>query len=446
MILRQFMAALALVFLVSRTSHAQEISERIAQAYQARASQGYLVGASIGVMDAKTSPLSLNFGEATDSHALFSIGSISKSFAGVLLAKLSLEKKIDLNAPIEVILPELKGSFTGTVTPLMLATHSARLLDDVEGDDTFTDTEMLRYLKSYVPGENRPEGERNYSNLGFLTLSLIIRATTHENYVDLVQREIFKPLQMNESGFQNSEEVFSKILKPHDSLQQITHYDLLLDLAAATGGIYSSLADMMKYLDANLHPEKFPSLTAAIRLSHEKGLGWDSEPGATVIQKNGAMSGFGSLMRFNPQTGFGAVAMCNSRCTISATDLVDVAFGKPDSFKADPAVDAKTLKKISGRYSEPSEGLLATVTRSEKGVLGLTLSLSSGELIISYRLIRYDETRFRLDDGIGIADYIRFVQNENTRQRELHYFTFLGFDSNEKPLYREDAIFTAESI
>jgi hypothetical protein len=53
------------------------------------------------------------------------------------------------------------------------------------------------------------------------------------------------------------------------------------------------------YLQANLYPDSSP-LGPAINLSHQLGLGWDSQPAEAITWKNRAMpAGFSSLLKFD---------------------------------------------------------------------------------------------------------------------------------------------------
>ena len=419
--------------------------DTMTKAYEKRAQNGLLSGASIGVFGPQDLevPLKLTFGEARSSRDRFEIGSISKSFTGILLSKLILEGKISLDAPIENIIPELKGSFAGSVSAHLLATHSARLVDDTSGEEIFREADLINYLKGYKPGLDRPAGERHYSNLGFMTLSLLISRTTGDSFVNGIKAQIFKPLQMTGSGYLNKKNVFRRILQPHTDLLEITSYDFLLDLADATGGIFSNLDDMSKFLRANLYPQTAPTLTEAILFSQKLGLGWDSDPGASVLWKNGAMTGFGSMIRLSPITHSGAVVLCNSRCTLSASALATIAMGGADQFKADLPLSDDLKSSVVGTYLDSTGKYAVDVLETSAGFLGLHFHKASVSSYYSLRLRRLGENKFSVYDGIGATsnDFVEFGIEAATGKKQVQYFEMTSTDSSGNPVFSE-TVFT----
>ena len=421
------------------------LADQITKSYSARAEDGLLSGASIGVFDSQNTnePLKLTFGEAKTSQDRFEIGSISKSFTGILLSKLILEGKISLDAPIEDVIPELKGTFVGSVSAHLLATHSARLVDDASGDFQFTDTDLVTYLKGYSPGEDRPAGERHYSNIGFMTLSLLMSRATGNRFVDLVRNQIFKSLHMFGSGYLNNKNVFGSILQPHTALLEDTSYDLLLDVADGAGGVYSNLDDMSKFLRANLDPQSAPSLTEAIVFSQILGLGWDSAPDASVIWKNGAMTGFGSIIKMNPATHTGVIVLCNSRCTSSATTLALIAMGGVDHFMADLPMSGEARASVVGTYFDSNgKDLIDVVVNSER-FLGLHLRETGDPDFYSLRLRKQGENKFSVYDGLGETadDFVQFGSDLATGKKQLHYFEWNSQNAHGNPIFTE-TVFT----
>jgi CubicO group peptidase (beta-lactamase class C family) len=423
------------------------LTTQITTSYNQRAKNGLLVGASIGIFVSQdpNTALKLNFGEAKSSHDFFAIGSISKTFTGILLSKLILEEKIALDAPIENLIPELKGSFMGKSTVHLLATHSAQLIGDAPGEFFFRESEMINLLKNYQPTSDFPAGIRQYSNLSFMTLSLIIRRVTGDTFVNNIKKHIFNPINMSESGFLNNKEVFSKLLTPHTVLQTITNHDLLLDIADATGGIFSNLEDMTKFLKANLYPKKFPTLTAAILFSQKLGLGWDSEPNASVLYKNGAMTGFGSMFQLNPSRSEGVIVLCNSRCTLPAMSLANIAMGGPDKFVGDLPIDDNMKTAALGIYTDSENKYKIEMISTDLGFLGLHVYIADStgfnDSYLNLRLRQQSLNKFMIYDGYGavVKDYVVFEIEPTTQKMLFHYFQMNMVNGKEE---YEEIVFT----
>ena len=77
-----------------------------------------------GVADVETS-------RPVSAQTLFRIGSVTKMMTGALLAELSAQGKLNLQAPISTYVTELAGRRVGSVTTHQLLTHQAGWIDNV---------------------------------------------------------------------------------------------------------------------------------------------------------------------------------------------------------------------------------------------------------------------------------------------------------------------------
>jgi serine-type D-Ala-D-Ala carboxypeptidase/endopeptidase len=95
-----------------------------------------------------------------------------------------------------------------------------------------------------------------------------------------------------------------------------------LDSLAGAGAIRSTAADMLLYLQAQLHPERDGrSLSAALKRTHELvadvwpgariGYGWIFENKSGTYFHNGGTGGFSSFAFFNPKADYAAVVLVN---------------------------------------------------------------------------------------------------------------------------------------
>jgi serine-type D-Ala-D-Ala carboxypeptidase/endopeptidase len=110
---------------------------------------------------------------------------------------------------------------------------------------------------------------------------------------------------------------------------------------AGGGGIKSTASDMLIYLDANLHPEKYAAratlgspaatLPAAIALEHEAradmgdgkiALAWWIDPKTHSLSHQGGTNGYESFARFNPVQDWAVITLYN-RWVMGDPRLVD---------------------------------------------------------------------------------------------------------------------------
>ena len=123
----------------------------------------------------------------------------------------------------------------------------------------------------------------------------------------------------------------SRLLQGYDNDRRPVHvWDL--DALAGAGAIRSTAADMLTYLEAQLHPDRLPAsvtaspggktLAAAIAQSHvlhagvspgmHIALNWFHYDDTGSFWHNGATGGYSTYALFNPAGDFGIVVLTNS--------------------------------------------------------------------------------------------------------------------------------------
>jgi CubicO group peptidase (beta-lactamase class C family) len=262
--------------------------------------------------------------------SLFELGSIGKTFTGLLLAQMASQGKVDLRDPVRDLLPPgaaapPKGF---EITLLDLATHHSGLPpmpDDAgPGDqrETYTDyhaSDLYDFIKRR--GFAKPSDAKFlYSNIGFAVLGAALANRAQTSYPELLQRQITGPLGMKDTVIALSPEQHSRFMQGYDRERRPTPaWDL--DAFAPAGGVRSTAGDMLTYLEAQLHPEKTP-FPAALALSQhvrapvagnlQIALAWVYNPDTGFYEHNGATGGFSSYACFNPQRDLAAVVLLNA--------------------------------------------------------------------------------------------------------------------------------------
>jgi CubicO group peptidase (beta-lactamase class C family) len=296
-------------------------------------------GVAIGVI-ADGVPEIFTFGTAK-ADSIFEIGSISKTFTGLLLAQMIEQHKVTLDEPVRALLPpgtvakpdgpeitllDLTTQHSGL--PRMPDNFAPRDVDNPYAD--FDAKKLYEFLGKH--GVAKPPGAGfAYSNLGvgLLGQALVERAGT--SYAALLQEQIAGPLGLADTTIELSPSQQARFIPCFDAAHRPAHaWDL--NAFAGAGGIRSTAADMLKYLDAQLRSEKLSlsgppgtpaaTLPAAIALSQELradvGAGtriafnWFYDSDSGVYWHNGATGGFTSYAFFEPKANRGAVVLVNT--------------------------------------------------------------------------------------------------------------------------------------
>jgi D-alanyl-D-alanine carboxypeptidase len=120
---------------------------------------------------------------------LFQIGSITKSFAALILLQLHDEGKVDLHRPVLEYLPWLPVTMPyGPITPHHLLTHTSGLPD---ASTIFQSDPGARHAQGFNPGAHF-----HYCNLGFAILGKLIERLDGKPWYQCLQARILTPLGM----------------------------------------------------------------------------------------------------------------------------------------------------------------------------------------------------------------------------------------------------------
>jgi CubicO group peptidase (beta-lactamase class C family) len=271
----------------------------------------------------------MNYGAAKP-DSLFEIGSITKTFTGLLLAQMAVEGKLDLRDRVRDFLPPgITPAPAGfEITLLDLATHHSglpRMPDNAapgnrrETYANYRASDLYDYIGRHGLGKPT-EKKYLYSNLGYAILGTALAHRAQTSYPELLQHAIAGPLGMKDTVVALSPEQRVRFMQGYDGQRRPTPaWDL--DAFASAGGIRSTAGDMLTFLDAQLYPEKTP-FPGAVAQSHQLlgwvsgsariALAWAYNPDTGVYAHNGSTGGFSSYACFDPKRDFAAVVLMNA--------------------------------------------------------------------------------------------------------------------------------------
>ena len=139
---------------------------------------------------------------------IFDLASLTKSLATTLvIMKLVEEGKIELDRKIADLLPHASLANKKDLTPRLLLSHSAGLVDWKPFYASLMDYPMRdrkRMLRQWIieePFVYEPGRGNMYSDLGFMLLEWIIEECTAENLAQVVQKHYYEPLGLKRTLF-----------------------------------------------------------------------------------------------------------------------------------------------------------------------------------------------------------------------------------------------------
>ena len=314
------------------------------------------VGATIGIVAHGKRKILAYGGVKADS--VFEIGSITKTFTGLVLAQMVEQKKVTLDEPVRELLP--KGTVAQPagkeITLLDLSAQRSglpRMPDNFHPKDEqnpYADYDakaLYAWLASH--GVALPDKLAfGYSNLGVGLLGQALANRAGSSYEALVKKEVLDPLGMHDTAVKLTPALAKRFATGHDENNRPAHaWDL--DALAGAGALRSTAADMLTFLEAQLHPDRIKgtsaeakTLAAAIAASHEVrgeagpgmhiGLNWIRLDDTGTYWHNGGTGGFRTFALFDPANDFAVVVLLNGSVGLEAQlakHVVERLTGKP---------------------------------------------------------------------------------------------------------------------
>ncbi len=265
------------------------------------------------------------------SKTIYEIGSISKSFTGLILSKAIEEGKLKLSDDIRKYLPaSCKNLVAGKaiITIQHLVTHTSGIpsvldemmkapYDSLNPYANYTKERVLNDLSKLTITEI-PGVKFKYSNLGMGLLGIILSEVYKKDYETLVQEIIVKQAAMKVAKINLSDEEKNYFAEGYNDLGMNTpHWDL--GALPAAGALRSTSEDMLQYMQANMNADKdfmYQSYQTLFEKERDKvGMAWmlvKTKAGNILVCHNGGTFGFSSFAGFMKEKKCAIVVLSNS--------------------------------------------------------------------------------------------------------------------------------------
>jgi CubicO group peptidase (beta-lactamase class C family) len=188
----------------------------------------------------------------------FHIASLTKQFTATCILLLQESHQLQVQDPISKYVSNLPPTWQ-TITLHQLLTHTSGIPNYAEMpkvDQTLNRTgaslRELVDLAATKPLEFQPGTQLHYTNTGYTLLGMVIEKVSGVSYADFLEKNIFVPLGMKDSGY----DAQSKILPQRASgymrqKDQIVNADFIdMTIPNAAGSIYSTVEDMYRWNEA----------------------------------------------------------------------------------------------------------------------------------------------------------------------------------------------------
>lgn len=259
---------------------------------------------------------------------MFDLASLTKVVATTTgIMYLVDQKKLDIDDAVAQYLPAFNSAEKGGITLRHLLTHTAGLREWYPMYYQASQRHGVYELIGRLPLKYEVGQERHYSDLGFTILGQIIELVSGQPLEQFVQEKVCGPLQMKNTVYNPRQTrpyqsyVSTSFGNPYekrmvyDSTLGFTIPDL--DPASWNGwrnyvlagevndgnawyagqgvsgaaGLFSTVDDLQKFMDALLHAEKYNFITPSTvkrfltQDSYKNGLGWMMDPSSSFMRQ-----------------------------------------------------------------------------------------------------------------------------------------------------------------
>uniref|UniRef100_UPI003B50C27B extended-spectrum class C beta-lactamase ADC-375 n=1 Tax=Acinetobacter baumannii TaxID=470 RepID=UPI003B50C27B len=339
------------------TAKDQEIKKLVDQNFKPLLEKYDVPGMAVGVIQ-NNKKYEMYYGlqsvqdkKAVNSSTIFELGSVNKLFTATAGGYAKNKGKISFDDTPGKYWKELKNTPIDQVNLLQLATYTSGNLALQFPDEVQTDQQVLTFFKDWKP--KNPIGEyRQYSNPSIGLFGKVVALSMNKPFDQVLEKTIFPELGLK----------YSYVNVPKTQIQNYAfgynqeNQPIRVNpgpLDAPAYGVKSTLPDMLKFINANLNPQKYPAdIQRAINETHQgfyqvntmyQALGWEEfsypatlqtlldsnseqivmkpnkvtaiskEPSVKMYHKTGSTNGFGTYVVFIPKENIGLVMLTNKR-------------------------------------------------------------------------------------------------------------------------------------
>ena len=304
------------------------------------------------VAEAAYGVLNVATGVPATTDTLWQIGSITKVWTATLALQLADEGRLDLDAPVTDVLPDLRladPAATARVTVRQLLTHTSGIDGDVFTDTGRGDDCIERYVARLgdVAQIHPPGATWSYCNTGFVLAGRVIEALTGGTWDEAVRTRLCAPLGLAHTATLPEDAMLHRVAIGHLAGPDgpVRAPVAMLPRSGGPAGLISaSVADVLAFvrlhLTGGLAPDGARLLSgraAAEMASHQADLpdrhtlgdswglgwirmGWD---GHRLVGHDGSTVGQSAYLRVLPAAGLAVTLLTNAD---NARDLYEDLF------------------------------------------------------------------------------------------------------------------------
>jgi uncharacterized protein YbbC (DUF1343 family)/CubicO group peptidase (beta-lactamase class C family) len=238
--------------------------------------------------------------EPMTEDSIFDVASLTKVVACTPAVMRLVERgEVKLEEPARTYLPEFTGGGKESITVRQLMTHVSGLRPDLETKSDWQGQSAAIQKACEERLQSVPGTVFRYSDINFFLLGEIVQRVSKMPLDEFVQREIYRPLKMTDTGFRPSAEKLPRIAPTEvvdgKEWRGVVHDPTARKMGGVAGhaGLFTTASDLARFARMLLNdgeldgvrvfkPETIRLMTSVQTppvVSARRGLGWDIDSG-----------------------------------------------------------------------------------------------------------------------------------------------------------------------
>ena len=264
----------------------------------------------------------------------FRTASVAKLITATSLARLIQENRIDLDAPISKYFKSVPKKYA-EITTRQLAGHIGGVTHYSEEDKIenrfYSSVDDALNVFIHIDPLSKPGDNYLYTTYGYVLLSKIIEQASGQKFLDYLENQVFRPLNMHSTGPELRREPSKHMTKIYDVYQDginkgyAFNQDYQEDPSYkwAGGGFISTPTDLIKmanaYTNGFIRPDVVEEMFRSQKVNSGKetgvGIGWRGSydmAGRRVFEHAGYQRGTRSVLSFFPHDKTAVAILANA--------------------------------------------------------------------------------------------------------------------------------------
>lgn len=276
------------------------------------------------LVDRSYGSANLEWQVANSAATKFRIASLTKQFTAASILLLAERGKLRLQDPVSQYLDDPPAAWTG-ITLFQLLTHTSGIVNiqDLPSEQAAmmrggTPTEIAKRFRDqplvFPPGQRA-----SYSSSGYILLGMVVERVSGESYASFLQKNIFDPLGMHNSGLDNGLNIVPGLAEGYRQEAGTLRHAEFIDMRVpyAAGALYSTTHDLSLWEDALfggrlLKPDSLNQMTTPEQDGFGLGVVVKVENGERFISHTGGIQGFVADLRYYPKDRLSVIVLSNT--------------------------------------------------------------------------------------------------------------------------------------